>query len=178
MELFHRGRTELYGFGVIHKLCGWGHGRVEQSGLLILDGPFLACLNSPPSRGLYGPKAAHLAAKQQTDVVLLFHYITANCPSVARLRNAARATFGPPGFCKWEGLRALLRWKRNGLTEVVGPWTTDGGRSAGRTKAYCGRVIRLYILSVQVFWLTSGILNSFKGIQIGCNYVELGQFKS
>jgi len=47
---------------------------------------------------------ARLAAKQQTGVVLLFHYITANCPSMARLRNAARATFGTSGFCKREGL--------------------------------------------------------------------------
>ena len=60
----------------------------------------LARLNGPPIRGLYGPKVARLAVKQQTGVVPLFHYITANCPSMARLRNAARTTFGPPGFCK------------------------------------------------------------------------------
>ena len=83
------------------------------------DGPFLARLNGPPSRGLYGPKVACLAAKQQTGVVLLFHYITANFSSMARLCNAARAIFGPPGICKWEGLAVrpeveemqnFLRW--------------------------------------------------------------------
>ena len=26
---------------------------------------------------------------------------------MARLRNAARAIFGPPGICKWEGLLSL-----------------------------------------------------------------------
>jgi len=47
---------------------------------------------------------ARLAAKQQTGVTLLFCYITANGPSVARLRNAARAIAGPPSICKLEGL--------------------------------------------------------------------------
>jgi len=37
---------------------------------------------------------ARLAAKQQTGVVPLFRYITANGPSMARLRNMARAIFG------------------------------------------------------------------------------------
>ena len=37
-------------------------------------------LNGPSSRGLYRPQVAHLAAKQQTSVAPLFHYISANCP--------------------------------------------------------------------------------------------------
>jgi len=45
-----------------------------------------------------------LVATQQTDIALLFSYITANGTSMAHLRNAARAIFGPPGICKWEGL--------------------------------------------------------------------------
>jgi len=43
---------------------------------------------------------AHLAAKQQTGVALLFRYIIANGPSMARLRNTARAIFAPLGICK------------------------------------------------------------------------------
>jgi len=43
---------------------------------------------------------ARLATKQQTGATLLFCYITANGSSVARLRNVARAIFGPPGICK------------------------------------------------------------------------------
>jgi len=41
-----------------------------------------------------------IAAKQQTFIALLFSYITANGPSMARLRNAARAISDPPGICK------------------------------------------------------------------------------
>jgi len=47
---------------------------------------------------------ASLAAKQQTGVYPLFRYITANVPSMARLRYAARAIFGLPDICKYEGL--------------------------------------------------------------------------
>jgi len=47
---------------------------------------------------------ARLAAKQQTGIALLFHYIIANNPSMARLRNAARAIFDPLAICKREGL--------------------------------------------------------------------------
>jgi len=41
-----------------------------------------------------------LATKQQTGIAPLFHYITTNGPSMARLRNAARAVSGPLGICK------------------------------------------------------------------------------
>jgi len=34
-------------------------------------------------------------------------------------------------------LRAVLRWKRNELNEVVGLWTVDGGR--GWEQCYGGR---------------------------------------
>jgi len=50
--------------------------------------------------GVCTGKLARLAAKQQTGAVPLFHYITTNCPSMTRLRNAAGATFIPPGFYK------------------------------------------------------------------------------
>jgi len=51
---------------------------------------------------------ARLAAKQETGVAPHFHYITANCPSMTHLRNAARAIFGPPGICKQEGLATAI----------------------------------------------------------------------
>ena len=41
--------------------------------------------------GLYGPKVARLAAKQQTGVAPFGRYITAHGPSMARLHIAARA---------------------------------------------------------------------------------------
>jgi len=43
---------------------------------------------------------ARLTAKQETGVAPLFCYITANDLSMARLRNAAQANFGPSGICK------------------------------------------------------------------------------
>jgi len=43
---------------------------------------------------------ARLAAKQQAGVAPPFPYITPNSPPLARLHNAARAIFGPPGVCK------------------------------------------------------------------------------
>ena len=85
---------------------------MQLSGLLIWDGPFLARLNGPSSRGLYGPLVASLDAKQQTGVAMLFRYIIANGPSMAHQRNAERAIFGSPGICKWEGLTALSFYYR------------------------------------------------------------------
>jgi len=43
---------------------------------------------------------ACLASKQQTGIALLGRYLNANGPSMARLLNAARAIFGPPGIFK------------------------------------------------------------------------------
>jgi len=71
-----------------------------HSGLLICDWSFLARLHDPSSQGLYGPKVARLAAKQQIGVAPFCRYITAHGPSMARLLNAARAIFGPPGIFK------------------------------------------------------------------------------
>jgi len=47
---------------------------------------------------------ARLVAKEQTGIVPIGHYITAHGPSMARLSDAARAIFGPPGIFKREGL--------------------------------------------------------------------------
>ena len=47
---------------------------------------------------------ARLTAKQHTGVAALDLYITTYGPTAARLLNAERATFGPPGIFKWEGL--------------------------------------------------------------------------
>jgi len=60
----------------------------------------LARLNGPSSGGLYGPNVARLTAKQETGFAPLFCYIAANDSSMARLRYAARAVFGPYGICK------------------------------------------------------------------------------
>jgi len=43
---------------------------------------------------------ARLTAKEQTGIATLGRYITAHGPSMARLLNAARANFGPPGIFK------------------------------------------------------------------------------
>jgi len=47
---------------------------------------------------------ARIAANLQTGVARLGCCITAYGPSMARLLNAARAIFDPPGIFKWEGL--------------------------------------------------------------------------
>jgi len=60
----------------------------------------LARLNGLSSGGLYGPKLARLAAKQQKGGAPFGRYITSHGPSMARLLNAARAIFGPPGILK------------------------------------------------------------------------------
>jgi len=52
--------------------------------------------------------SAPIAAKQQTDVAPLCHYITSQGPPMTRLLNVARAIFDPPGSFKWEGLSTLL----------------------------------------------------------------------
>jgi len=41
---------------------------------------------------------AHLGAKQQTGIIPLGLYITAQEPSMAHLLDVARAIFGPPGI--------------------------------------------------------------------------------
>ena len=63
---------------------------VSRPGLLIWDGPFFVPSKWP--------------TKQQTGIAPLGRYITAHCPLMASLHNAARAIFGPSGTLKWEGL--------------------------------------------------------------------------
>jgi len=52
---------------------------------------------------------ARLAAKQQTGVAPLGHYIIAHGPFLVCLLNAAQAIIGLPGIFKSEGLDLVIQ---------------------------------------------------------------------